>query len=61
MIGWLAGLVYNAIADLGKTVPLGHDAEPEEIADVIAFLASHDARYVCGATVEVSGAKAVYG
>ena len=51
----------SAIADLGKTVPLGHVAEPEEIADVIAFLASHDARYVCGATVEVSGAKAVYG
>ena len=39
----------------------GHIAEPEEIADVIAFLASRDARYVCGATVEVSGAKAVYG
>jgi meso-butanediol dehydrogenase/(S,S)-butanediol dehydrogenase/diacetyl reductase len=51
----------NAIADLGKTVPLGHVAEPEEIADVIAFLASHDARYVCGETIEVSGAKPVYG
>ena len=51
----------NAIAELGKTVPLGHVAEPEEIADVIAFLASQDARYVCGATVEVSGAKPVYG
>lgn len=51
----------NAIAELGKTVPLGHVAEPEEIADVIAFLASADARYVCGATVEVTGAKPVYG
>lgn len=51
----------NAIAELGKTVPLGHVAEPEEIADVIAFLASHEARYVCGATVEVTGAKPVYG
>lgn len=51
----------NAIAELGRTVPLGHVAEPQEIADVIAFLASHEARYVCGATVEVSGAKAVYG
>jgi meso-butanediol dehydrogenase/(S,S)-butanediol dehydrogenase/diacetyl reductase len=51
----------NAIAELGKTVPLGHVAEPAEIADVIAFLASADARYVCGATIEVSGAKAVYG
>ena len=51
----------NAIAELGKSVPLGHVAEPEEIADVIAFLASHDARYVCGATIEVTGAKPVYG
>ena len=50
-----------AIEELGKTVPLGHIAEPEEIADVIAFLASHEARYVCGETVEVSGAKPVYG
>jgi NAD(P)-dependent dehydrogenase (short-subunit alcohol dehydrogenase family) len=51
----------DAVEELGKTVPLGHIAEPEEIADVIAFLASKDARYVCGATVEVTGAKAVYG
>lgn len=51
----------NAIEELGKTVPLGHVAEPAEIADVIAFLASHDARYVCGETIEVSGAKPVYG
>jgi meso-butanediol dehydrogenase/(S,S)-butanediol dehydrogenase/diacetyl reductase len=51
----------NAIAELGKTVPLGHVAEPEEIADVIAFLASDDARYICGTTVEVSGAKPVCG
>jgi NAD(P)-dependent dehydrogenase (short-subunit alcohol dehydrogenase family) len=51
----------NAVAELGKTVPLGHVAEPAEIADVIAFLASADARYVCGATVEVTGAKPVYG
>ena len=36
-------------------------AEPDEIADVIAFLASHEARYVCGETIEVSGAKPVYG
>ena len=51
----------NAIEELAKTVPLGRVAEPEEIADVIAFLASHDARYVCGEVIEVSGAKPVYG
>ena len=51
----------SAIEDLNKSVPLGHIAEPEEIADVIAFLASDDARYVCGETLEVTGAKPVYG
>jgi NAD(P)-dependent dehydrogenase (short-subunit alcohol dehydrogenase family) len=51
----------TAVKELGKSVPLGHIAEPDEIADVIAFLASHEARYICGETVEVSGAKAVYG
>lgn len=51
----------TAIEELGKSVPLGHIAEPEEIADVIAFLASNEARYICGETVEVTGAKPVYG
>ena len=51
----------RGVEELGKTVPIGHVAEAEEIADVIAFLASHEARYVCGETVEVSGAKPVYG
>ena len=51
----------RGIEELGKTVPIGHVAEPQEIADVIAFLASSDARYVCGETVEVSGAKPVSG
>ena len=49
----------SAVAELNKTVPLGHIAEPEEVADVIAFLASDAARYMCGALVEVSGGKAV--
>ena len=51
----------NAIEELGKTVPLGHVAKPKEIADVIAFLASDESRYICGETVEVTGAKPVYG
>ena len=47
----------TAVAELGKTVPLGRIAQPEDIADVILFLASDAARYVCGALVEVNGAK----
>jgi len=49
----------TAIAELGKTVPIGHVASPEEIADVVAFLASDDARYICGALIEVNGGKPV--
>jgi 2-keto-3-deoxy-L-fuconate dehydrogenase len=49
----------TAIADLGRTVPLGHVASPEEVAEVALFLASDAARYVCGSLVEVSGGKAV--
>ena len=49
----------TAIAALNASVPLGRIAEPEDIADVIAFLASDDARYMCGALVEVNGGKPV--
>ena len=49
----------TAIETLNTTVPLGRIAEPEDIADVIVFLASDDARYIAGECVEVSGAKAV--
>jgi NAD(P)-dependent dehydrogenase (short-subunit alcohol dehydrogenase family) len=48
-----------AVAELGRTVPLGRIAEPEDIADVVPFLASDAARYMCGALVEVNGGKPV--
>lgn len=49
----------TAVAELGQTVPLGRIAEPEDIADVVLFLASDAARYMCGALVEVNGGKPV--
>jgi 3alpha(or 20beta)-hydroxysteroid dehydrogenase len=36
-------------------VPLGHAAEPEDIAAAIAYLASNEARYVSGAVLAVDG------
>ncbi len=49
----------TAVAELGQTVPLGRIAEPEDIADVVMFLVSDSARYVCGALLEVNGGKPV--
>ena len=49
----------RAVEELNASVPLGRIAEPEDIADVVAFLASDEARYICGALIEVNGAKAV--
>jgi 2-keto-3-deoxy-L-fuconate dehydrogenase len=49
----------TAIAELGKTVPLGRIAEPEDIADVVLFLASNAARYICGTLIEINGGKPV--
>lgn len=49
----------TAVAELGRTVPAGRIAEPEDIADVVLFLASDSARYMCGALVEVNGGKPV--
>ena len=49
----------TAIAELGKTVPLGRIAEPEDIAAVVLFLASDQSRYMTGTLVEVNGGKPV--
>ena len=49
----------TAVSELGKSVPLGRIAEPEDVADVALFLASDEARYMCGALVEVNGGKPV--
>ena len=36
-------------------IPMQRPAEPEEIADVIYFLSSHDARFVNGVVLPVDG------
>jgi 3-oxoacyl-[acyl-carrier protein] reductase len=45
-------------AELGKGVPLGRVGEADEVANVIAFLASEAASYVTGASINVDGGSA---
>ena len=47
------------VAAAAETVPLGEVAEPEDIANTIAFLASGLARHATGATIDINGASYV--
>ncbi len=46
----------DVAAQRDALVPLGRIAMPEDIADVVAFLVSADARYVNGHDLVVDGA-----
>ncbi len=49
--------VYEAMK---KQTPLGYVAEPEDLAGPVVFLASDHARYITGATLNVSGGFLMY-
>jgi len=53
----------KANADLtliGKQIPLGRMARPDDIADVALFLVSNEARYITGVTLPVDGGWLAY-
>lgn len=45
----------DAFAAIEKSIPLGRAGTPEEVARVIVFLASDDAAYLVGETIEING------
>lgn len=49
----------RTIADLDKMVPFGRIGKPEEVAALVAFLASEEAPFMCGSLVEITGAQPV--
>ncbi|MDR0278292.1 MAG: SDR family oxidoreductase [Paucimonas sp.] len=49
----------RTIADLDRMVPFGRIGKPEEVAALVAFLASEEAAFMCGSLVEITGAQAV--
>jgi 3alpha(or 20beta)-hydroxysteroid dehydrogenase len=51
----LAGNSAETNARYARAIPLGRIAEPQEVAAVVAFLASDEARYVTGAEIVVDG------
>lgn len=45
----------DVLAEIGSRIPLGRMGEPEELASLVAFLASERASYLTGATIQVDG------
>ena len=43
------------VADTAKNVPLGRIAEPEDVANLVAFLASDEAAFITGQAYNVNG------
>ncbi|GAH55747.1 unnamed protein product, partial [marine sediment metagenome] len=41
--------------ELAKSIPIGFAAEPSDIADIAAFLASEESRYIVGQTIVADG------
>ncbi|AFA40470.1 Dehydrogenases with different specificities (related to short-chain alcohol dehydrogenases) [Pyrobaculum oguniense TE7] len=49
--------VEEVIAEMGKEVPLGRLGKPEEIGELVAFLASEKANYITGSLILIDGGR----
>jgi NAD(P)-dependent dehydrogenase (short-subunit alcohol dehydrogenase family) len=50
-------LPKDVIDKVRNSVPMGYVAEPEDVAGVVAFLASDDARYITGQSILIDGGR----
>src|SRR5690606_36002205 len=50
--GWITPEMEQQMA---QRIPLGRPGRPEDLADVIVFLASHQARWITGQLIRVNG------
>jgi 2-dehydro-3-deoxy-L-rhamnonate dehydrogenase (NAD+) len=56
----LAGLSQHHVDYMVERIPLGRMGKAEEVANLIAFLASEAVSFSTGATYDISGGRAVY-
>jgi NAD(P)-dependent dehydrogenase (short-subunit alcohol dehydrogenase family) len=54
-LGLPAEVIAAFSQGIPKRIPLGRSGTPEEVAEVVAFLATPAARYITGTTIEVDG------
>jgi 3-oxoacyl-[acyl-carrier protein] reductase len=45
----------EALKEKARNIPLGRIGKPEELAALVAFLASEQAAYISGTTIQVDG------